>query len=113
LKTFLKIIFLLFIAAIAYFTITASMDRSVLTAGSELWPDTWFKATLVDTYCAFLTIYIWIFYKERTWLSRLIWLLLVLTLGTFAYAAYILIQLFKLKPGEPVATILLRTPRSS
>jgi len=110
-KTFLKIIFSFFLLAITYFTLTASLERSVLAAGKELWPDAWFKATLVDTYCAFLTIYAWMFYKERSWAARALWLLLVLVFGTFAYAAYLLIQLFKLKPGEPVETLLLRRPQ--
>ena len=107
-KLFLKILFSLFLAAIAYATLTASIDRNVLEAGKGLWPDPWFKATLVDTYCAFLTLYSWMFYKERSWLSRILWLVLVLTLGTFAYASYILIQLFQLKPDESLRNILLR-----
>ncbi len=107
-KIFLKIIFSLFLIAITYFTITASMERNVLEAGRGLWPDLWFKATLVDTYCAFLTIYGWIFYKESSWISRALWLVLILFLGTFAYASYVLIQLFKLKADEPTASILIR-----
>lgn len=107
-KTLLKIILSTFIIAIAYATITASLERNVLEAGKILWPDAWFKATLVDTYCAFLTIYLWIFYKESSWIARLLWLMLVLVLGTFAYASYLLIQLFKLKSSEPLSNILLR-----
>ncbi|MBP9864828.1 MAG: DUF1475 family protein [Candidatus Omnitrophica bacterium] len=110
-KTFLKIIFSCFLIAIAYFTLIASLDRNVLEAGNGLWPDAWFKATLVDTYCAFLTVYCWMFYKEHSWFARVLWLVLVLTLGTFAYASYILIELFRLKENEPVQNILLRRPQ--
>lgn len=86
----------------------ASLDRNILEAGRALWPDLWFKATLVDTYCAFLTIYCWIFYKEAHWMPRFFWLAAVLLFGTFAFASYILIQLFKLKADEPVWKILGR-----
>lgn len=107
-KTLLKIIFIFFLAAIAYGTITATLQDGVITAWKVLWPYAWFKATLVDTYCAFMTIYLWIFYKETSWAARVFWFLAIVGLGTFAYASYILIQLFRLKPEEPLKNLLLR-----
>ncbi len=107
-RNLLKLIFILFLAAIAWGTVTAMFEGNTLAAWRELWPHAWFKATLVDTYCAFLTIYAWIFYKESCWFLRIFWLVLILCLGTFAYASYILIQLFRLKPDEPLSSVLLR-----
>ena len=100
-KTFLYLAFTAVLAAMAWVTVTASLDRSVLEAASEIWNDPWGKATLFDTYFAFLTVYLWIAYRERGPGSRILWLLLILTLGNFAIAAYFLLALRKLGPERP------------
>ena len=51
-------------------TVVASLDRGVFRAGAELWPDPWFRATLADAYFGFLAIYLWVAYRETTWLRR-------------------------------------------
>lgn len=72
-------------------------------------PDRWWTlATLVDAYCGFLTFYAWVFYKERGAGSRLGWLIGILSLGNIAMAGYVLIQLARLRDGEPVHAMLLR-----
>lgn len=100
-KTVLYLFFSLVLLAMLWVTVTASMDRSVLEAASEIWADPWGKATLFDAYFAFLTVFIWIAYREPTWLRRSIWLLLLLTLGNFAIAAYFLIALKGLPSATP------------
>ena len=100
-KTFLALAFTAVLAAMTWVTVTASLDRSVLTAAGEIWSDPWGKATLFDTYFAFLTVYLWIAYRERGVAARLLWLLLILTLGNFAIAAYFLLALGKLGPERP------------
>ena len=90
-------------------TTVASLDRGVFDAGAALWPDPWFKATLADAYFGFLTVYLWIAYKEVGLAKRLLWLVLLLTLGNIAIAAYLMWQTFKLEPGDPVEKLLLRS----
>jgi hypothetical protein len=106
-KRFLQILFSIFFLVILWATIRASLDRGILQAGSDLWPDKWFQATLVDTYLAFLTFYVWVFYKEAKWFARILWFVLIMALGNLAIAAYVLIQLWKSKDGSP-EKILLR-----
>jgi hypothetical protein len=105
LRIFSGLVFLLMLAV----TTVASLDRNVLAAAAELWEDPWFKATLADAYFGFLTVYLWIAYKETGPGSRIAWLLLLLTLGNFAIAGYLMIQTFKLRPGEPLENLLLRS----
>ncbi len=107
-RTKLQILFSLFFLGIAAATLVASLDRSVMDAMRALGPDPWFMATLCDTYFSFITIYLWIAYKETGWFARILWFFLVMILGTFAIASYVLIQLAKLKKDEPVHHILLR-----
>ncbi len=94
--TFLKILFLAILAAMLYVTITASLDRGVFEAGAALWPDPWFRATLADAYFGFITFFVWVAYKERGLLRKLIWFVLIMTLGNIAMSVYVLIQLFRL-----------------
>ena len=53
-KSTLTLVFVLILMAMTYYTVKASLDRSVLAAG-DLLPDPWFQATLCDAYCGFLT----------------------------------------------------------
>lgn len=68
----------------------------------------WFVATLFDAFYAFGWFWLWIAYKERSTASRLVWLLLVLSLGNMAMAAYALIQVARLPAGATVEDFLLR-----
>lgn len=96
------------LAAMGWVTVRASLDRSVVDAAVELVRDPWFLATLFDAYFAFLTFYLWVFYKESTWVARVAWLIAILLLGNFAMAVYVLRELARLAPGQPVSAILLR-----
>jgi hypothetical protein len=60
----------------------------------------WFNATLWDFYSNVLAIYVWICYKETSVFSKILWLLLLISLGSIGTMLYLLIQLFKLKEGE-------------
>jgi hypothetical protein len=51
---------------------------------------------------------VWVAYKERGWPARIIWFFLIMGLGNIAMSTYMLIQLFRLKPEQPVSALLLR-----
>lgn len=98
------------IAAMLVITVTASVNQPLwqwggLTAEPDRW---WTYATLADAYFGFLTFYAWVFYKERGSIARVGWFLAIMLLGNFAMATYVLTQLARLRPGEPVASLLLR-----
>ncbi len=84
------------IACMSWITVTASLDRNVLRAGSGLWPDPWFVATLLDAYFAFLTFFAWVAYKEISWAARGAWFVAIMLLGNFAMSGYLLWQLSKM-----------------
>ena len=97
-KTFLYLAFGAVLAAMLSVTVIASLDRSVLQAAVEIWDDPWGRATLFDAYFAFLTVFLWIAYRERSWGRRILWLVLILTLGNFAIATYFLLALRRIGP---------------
>ncbi len=89
-------------------TTYASMDRSVLNVGSQLLSDPWFLATLADAYFGFLTFYVWVAYKEAGLARKLVWFVLIMTLGNIAMALYMLWQLSRLKHSATPIDLLLR-----
>jgi hypothetical protein len=91
-------------------TVVASLDRGVFQAGHDLWPDPWFRATLMDAYFGFLTFYVWLAYKERGWAARGLWFVLIMTLGNFAISGYLLWQLSKTKDFSWQALLLRQEP---
>ena len=50
----------------------------------------WGRVALVDTYVALLTVWAWIAWRERDVLRAVVWLLVVVVLGSLAVTAYVL-----------------------
>jgi len=65
-------------------------------------------ATIWDFYSNVLVIYLWIVYKEKSWFSKVIWLVLLVCLGSIATMLYLIIQLFKLKQNEGIEALLIK-----
>ena len=99
-KTVLTAFFLFVLAAMLWVTVTASYDRSVLVAAGEIWADPWGKATLFDAYFGFLTVFVWIYYRESGALRLSAWFIALMLLGNFAIAFYFLLSLYRLKPED-------------
>tara|TARA_B100000029_G_C17543028_1_gene947404 strand:- start:1379 stop:1714 length:336 start_codon:yes stop_codon:yes gene_type:complete len=98
----LRWVFTVVFVSMIGFTVVAAGDRSIFDALIELWPDPWFRATLVDAYFGFFTIWLWIAYRESGVASSSIWFVLIMTLGNIAVSGYFL-WLFWF--SEPTASI--------
>lgn len=109
-KVILILIFGLVIVCMIAVTTWASTYEGVFVGARKILNEPWGIATFADTYFAFLTFYCWVYYKESSWASKLAWLVLILTLGNIAMAAYILWQVYKLPAGQSTHLILLRKP---
>ncbi len=68
----------------------------------------WFVATTFDAYFGFLWFWLWVAYKENSWMARIVWLLLILLGGNMSMAIYMLIQLWRLPPGAKIESLLLK-----
>lgn len=104
----LKAWFLLVLLAMLAVTTWAGLQENIFVAGGRLIRDPWGLATLFDAYFAFLAFWLWLAWRERGWLPRLLWLLAILTLGNLAMAAYVLIQLFQLPAGADPGALFQR-----
>ncbi|GAB4845203.1 hypothetical protein Ancab_038614 [Ancistrocladus abbreviatus] len=72
----------------------------------------WMGATLVDFYINVVPLAAWVSYKEANWFGAVIWVLLLVCLGSITTCTYITFQLFKLSAEEsmhdPMYHLLLR-----
>lgn len=112
-RTTLVLLFTAILVAMLAVTTYASLDRSILNVGAELTYDPWFQATLADAYFGFLTFFAWVAYKEPGIWRKVIWFVLIMTLGNIAMSAYVLIQLVRVDRTKGIESILLRDPRWS
>ena len=110
-KVLLKLLFAGILIYMTTMTAWVSVHKSILASGNEFsWTvSPWAVATLLDAYFGFLTFYVWVAYKERTWAAKAVWFLLIMGLGNIAMSAYVLIQLFRLRPEQPAFAILQRS----
>jgi hypothetical protein len=83
-RVFLAVLFVLILAAMLAVTTYASLDRSIFSVRSQMTSDPWFQATLADAYFGFLTFYVWVAYKEPSVWRKLLWFVLIMTLGDVA-----------------------------
>jgi hypothetical protein len=107
-RRFLILLFTAVLALMAYVTITASLEQNLVAATRSLWPDAWFRATLADAYCGFLTFFAWVAYKETRWGARIGWFAGIMVLGNLAMAAYVLRELLSLPAASPLQELLVR-----
>jgi hypothetical protein len=110
-KLLLKLLFGGILIYMIAMTAWVSVHKSIMASGSEFsWTASpWAVATLFDAYFGFITFYVWVAYKERSWATKIIWFLLIMGLGNIAMSSYVLIQLFQLRPEQPAFAVLQRS----
>ncbi|MEQ1473874.1 MAG: DUF1475 family protein [Candidatus Acidiferrum sp.] len=110
-KLLLKILFSGILIYMIGMTAWVGAHKSILASGDEFsWSGhPWAMATLFDAYFGFVTFYVWVAYKERRWSAKVIWFVLIMGLGNIAMSAYVLLQLFKLRPEQATSAILQRS----
>ena len=111
-KLALKLLFAGILIYMVSMTTWVSLHKSILLSPNEFsWAQSpWAVATLFDAYFGFVTFYAWVFYKETSWLARVVWFVAIMGLGNIAMSSYVLLQLFKLRSEQPASAILLRNP---
>lgn len=107
-RIFLRCLFGFMLVSLFGYTVWASSQQAVWDwQGITLGPDRWWTlATLIDAYYGFLTFYVWVWFKEPRAIARAGWFIAIMSLGTMAMSAYVLVQLARLRPDEPVSAIL-------
>ena len=102
LKVFLSAVWLWMV----YVVISTSLESSLFEQWDFLGGIPWMRATLWDFYANILIIYLYVWYREEHIILKVVWLVLFFALGSIATIAYVLIQLFGIKPGQDIGVIL-------
>jgi predicted permease len=106
----LKLIFFGILLTMLVVTTHASIEEAIWKVPEIVQRDVWFQATMFDAYFGFLTFYLWVFYRSPHWVARILWFIAIMLLGNMAMAVYMLMRLYKLKPGQGLPHLLLRDP---
>jgi hypothetical protein len=107
----LQVLFAAIMLGVVGMNVWAGRQLSVFDSWPGFQANPWAMATLLDAYCAFLSFYVWVAWRERTLLARVVWFILIMGLGSITMALYVLIALARVRPGEPVWRALF-PPRS-
>nr|GME11161.1 uncharacterized protein LOC109151045 isoform X1 [Ipomoea batatas] len=102
-KVVFTILGCLMLGTLIYFFVTAGnpFRKEVYTP--------WTIATFIDFYINVVALSVWIVYKETSWIIASCWILLLITLGSIATSAYIVLQLFQLSSQDPPYYILFNS----
>lgn len=106
---FLKILFSAVLLFMCYEVIITSLESNLFEQWDFLGNIPWMRATLFDFYANVLVIFLWVCYKEDSYLSKIIWLILLVCLGSIASCIYILIQLFKLNKDANLRELFIKS----
>ena len=68
----------------------------------------WVMANIINVNFGFIVFLIWAAYCETNLGMKVLWFILIMGLGNIAMSFYVLIQIWRLKPGQPVSAILLK-----
>lgn len=68
--------------------------------GSIIGSLVWGQMSLVDLYVGFFLVYLWVYYKETSWLKRIVWAVLFIVTGNLATALYIYMESVKVDTLE-------------
>lgn len=103
---FLRLLFSAIIGAMLWVTTWASLTEALgdFAAGPVI-RNPWVVATLFDAYFAFISVYVWIAWKEQSLGARILWFIAVILLGNLAIGAYFLGELFKIPASGPLTEV--------
>jgi magnesium-transporting ATPase (P-type) len=108
-RTLLLLFGWIVVSLLAYTTWASSQQPLWEWQGLVREPDRWWViATMIDAYYAFITFFVWVCFKERSMVSRGGWFIAIMLTGNMAMAIYVLLQISRLRPDEPLSAILIR-----
>lgn len=107
---FLRVVFLGLLVGMIGVTSWAGLQNPLFTVPVPVATHPWFVVALVEAYAGFLTFFVWVCYKQTSWLARAIWLVAIVLLGHIAIAAYCLSELFH-TPRTALPSTLLTVRR--
>lgn len=84
-----KILALIGALIMALMIVYSLSTNTFMSEGSILMGMAWGQMSMVDLYVGFLAVYGWIWFREKGTGSRIIWFILMMTMGSLATCLYI------------------------
>lgn len=106
---FFRLLYALVFFVMLSFTVWSSTQENILAIPPLVLNDVWFKATLLDAYFAFLSFFLWVCYREKSLFLKSFMFFAIVFLGNIAMSLYVIIALYRLKPGEGMEKLFSRT----
>lgn len=92
-----KIIAWLGVIAMTIALLNGFINGSFFEDGNIILNNPWGIVSLVDLYVGFILFAMWIIFREKSILSMVIWVTLLMVLGFFTGSLYVLIKLYQSK----------------
>ena len=105
---FLRALCVVVIASMLWVTTWASLQCPLFAVPREVYAHPWFIATMFDTYWGFTTFFVWVCYKQTSWLARVAWFVAIMLLGNIAMSAYCLAELCRVPSDGKLSDVLTR-----
>ncbi|CAA7059458.1 unnamed protein product [Microthlaspi erraticum] len=67
----------------------------------------WMVVLLANFYIHVAVLSVWVVYKESSWIVGILWVALLVSLGSFGTSVAIVVQLFRLSPLDPLYLVLV------
>ena len=102
----LRLLFALVLASMLAVTSWASLRCPLFAVPGDVFTHPWFIATLFDAYWGFITFFVWVWFKQTSWLARSAWGIAIMLLGNRAMSAYCLAELGRASRDEGLSGLL-------
>jgi len=104
----LKIWFLFVLVSMLSFGTWVLLSGNLKVAVISIINEPWLVASFVDLFFCFMIFYIWVFYKESSWLLRIFWFVFIVATGSIAISIYMLIKLSKLDKEDSLKDLVFK-----
>jgi hypothetical protein len=103
----LRVLFVVIIASMLWVTTWAGLQCPLFGVPRAVATHPWFIATMFDAYWGFITFYVWVCYREMSWVARVAWFLAILSLGNIAMSSYCLAALSQVPKDAKLSDVLI------
>jgi hypothetical protein len=103
----LRVLFAVVLGSMLAVTTWASLRCPLFAVPHPVAAHPWFLATLADAYWGFTTFFVWVCYKQTSWLARGGWFVAIMLLGNIAMSSYCLAELWRVPRNGRVAELLV------
>jgi uncharacterized membrane protein YczE len=105
--TALRALFVVILGSMLWVTTWASSQCPLFGVPRAVATHPWFIATMFDAYWGFVTFFVWVCYRQTSWVARIAWFLAIIALGNIAMSSYCLAALTQAPRDGSLSEVLV------